>query len=223
MNFKKRYTKMTILLALGQGVLLGIVAVAIVGFILLKTNPSERATGPDEEVPASGPVTSDSKDSEAKGEKDAKVSGSPIAMYAKQHAVFSSQDAAASFISDEQLPKAAVVQSDDQYFVWSALGPSANDADPAGETGVFRKEVTVSPLVCDGGEDELLRSVLHAQQISEIQDLATSKKNAKGSDEKDPFVEKVSAITAFTDDLNVIRIHILAHFSETWDCVKLDF
>ncbi|MBD7908385.1 hypothetical protein [Sporosarcina gallistercoris] len=223
MNFKKKYSKMTIMLALGQGVLLGIAAVAIVGFILLKTEKPESAASPDVNVPASGPASGQAggKKDEAKSEKAA--AGAPISMYAKQHGVFSSKTSATTFIADENLPKAAAVHADGQFYVWSALGLSEKDADPAGEEGVFRKQVTVSPLACDSGEGELLRNVLGASQISEIQDLVASRKQTAGEGKKDAFASNIAAITAFTDDLNIIKMHVLAHYSETGECVKLDF
>ena len=223
MNFKKKYTKMTIVLAMVQGVLLGIAAVAIVGFILLKTDKPDSSAAPNAEVPATGPATSDSGQVKKEDKIGTPAAGAPIAMYAKQHGVFSSSESAASFISESALPKAAVVHSENQYYVWSALGVTENEADPGGVEGVFRKAVNVSPLACDSGEGELLRTVLSAQQVSEIQDLVTSQKERSSDDQKKEFLKKITAITAFTDDLNVIRLHILAHYSETGACVKLDF
>lgn len=223
MNFKKKYTKMTIMLALGQGVLLGIAAVAIVGFILLKTDKPESAASPNAEVPASGPATSQAGDEKGDAKPDTAAAGAPMPMYARQHGVFSSKASATSFIADEDLTTAAAVQADGQYYVWSALGPAESDADPAGEDGVFRKQVNVEPLACDSGEGELLRSVLSASKVSEIQDLAASRKQGAGDKKKDEFTSSITAITAFTDDLNVIRMHVLAHYSESGECVKLDF
>ncbi|MCM3758107.1 hypothetical protein M3197_11590 [Sporosarcina aquimarina] len=225
MNFKKKYTKMTIMLALGQGVLLGIAAVAIVGFILLKTEKPESAASPNVNVnvPASGPASEKATDKKGETKPDTAAAGAPIPMYAKQHGVFSSKASATSFIADENLAKAAAVQANGQFYVWSALGLSEMDADPAGEEGVFRKQVNVSPLACDSGEGELLRSVLGATKISEIQDLVTSRKQSVGEGKKDTFASNITAITAFTDDINVIKMHVLAHYSETGKCVKLEF
>ncbi|REB07177.1 hypothetical protein DVB69_10000 [Sporosarcina sp. BI001-red] len=223
MNFKKKYSKMTIMLALGQGVLLGIAAVAIVGFILLKTDKPESAASPNVGVPANGPASGQTDGKKDEKKPDAAAAGAPIPMYAKQHGVFSSKASATSFISDENLAKAAAVHAGDQFYVWSALGLSEMDADPAGEDGAFRKQVTVSPLACDSGEGELLRSVLGASKISEIQDLVASRKQTAGEGKKDTFTSNIAAITAFTDDLNVIKMHVLAHYSETGECVKLDF
>ena len=223
MNFKKKYTKMTIMLALGQGVLLGIAAVAIVGFILLKTEKPDTAASPDTGVPANGPASAQTDGKKDESKPDTAAAGAPIPMYAKQHGVFSSKASAASFIADENLPKAASVHANGQFYVWSALGLSEIDADPAGEDGAFRKQVTVSPLACSSGEGELLRSVLNAKQISEIQDLAVSRKQTEGEKKKDAFTTNIAAITAFTDDLNIIKMHILAHYADTGECVKLDF
>ncbi|MDW0109639.1 hypothetical protein [Sporosarcina aquimarina] len=223
MNFKKKYTKMTIMLALVQGVLLGIAAVAIVGFILLKTEKPESAASPNTEVPASGPATSDKGEAGDSEKKEAPAAGAPMTMYAKQHGVFSSKESAASFMSDENLPKAAIVKVDGQFYVWSALGPNEIDADPAGDPGAFRKQVKVSPLACSSGEGELLATILNATEISEIQDLVTSQKQAKGTDKKDAFASNIAAITAFTDDLNIIRMHILSHYAESGECAKLEF
>lgn len=223
MNFKKKYSKLTIMLALGQGVLLGIAAVAIVGFILLKTEKPESAASPNVNVPASGPASGPAETKKEEGKPEKAAAGAPIPMFAKQHGVFSSKKSATTFIADENLPKAAAVHADGQFYVWSALGLTEKDADPAGEEGVFRKQVTVSPLVCESGEGELLKSVLGASKISEIQDLATSRKQTANDGEKDAFVSNITAITAFTDDLNIVKMHVLAHYSETSECVKIEF
>ncbi len=214
---------MTIILALGQGVLLGIAAVAIVGFILLKTEKPESAASNKVEVPASGPASGQTEGKEDSTKPEPAAAGAPITMYAKQHGVFSSKASAASFISVEQLAKAAPVHSNGQFYVWSAVGLSEVDADPAGAEGVFRKQVKVSPLACDSGEGELLRSVLSATKISEIQDLVASRKQTADTGKKDTFTSNITAITAFTDDLNSIKMHVLAHYAETGTCVKLDF
>ncbi|WP_432355776.1 hypothetical protein [Sporosarcina sp. A2] len=223
MNFKKKYTKMTIMLALGQGVLLGIAAVAIVGFILLKTEKPESAASNQVEVPASGPAKEQAGGKDDASKEDTAAAGTPITMYAKQHGVFSSKESATTFIADETLPKATPIHANGQFYVWSALGLSEADADPAGAEGVFRKQVRVSPLACDSGEGELLRSVMSATKISEIQDLVASRKQTAEAGKKDAFTSNITAITAFTEDLTVIKMHVLAHYAETGKCVKLDF
>ncbi|WJY28177.1 hypothetical protein [Sporosarcina trichiuri] len=221
MNFKKKYSKLTIMLALGQGVLLGIIAVAVVGFILMKTDAPDAAATPEPNVPANGPAAADPKLEAKAGEVPAL--GAPVAMYARQHGVFSSKGSAAAFIADSQVPAAAVVRSDSQYFVWSALGPTEQDADPAGSEGAFRKSLSVTPLACTGGGGELVQAVLKAGKVSEIQDLVNVRKQSAEGGKKDPLAEKLAAITAFTGDLNIIRMHVIAHFAESGDCVKLQF
>lgn len=224
MNFKKRYSKLTIMLALGQGVLLGIIAVAVVGFILMKTEKPDAAATADPDVPASGPAATDkgaSAGSESDEEKPAL--GAAVTMYALQHGVFSSKESAASFVTEEQVPAAAVVKADSQFYVWSALGLTEQDADPTRAEGAFRKTVSVTPLACKGGEGQLVQAVLQAKKISDIQDLISQRKQSADSGKKDPFVEQMTAITAFTDDLNIIRMHVVAYYAEKGDCVKLQF
>ncbi|GKV68784.1 hypothetical protein NCCP2716_12820 [Sporosarcina sp. NCCP-2716] len=225
MNFKKRYSKLTIMLALGQGVLLGIIAVAVVGFILMKTEKPDAAATADPEVPASGPAASENGASGEGGKtaEEKPALGAAVTMYARQHGVFSSKESAASFVTEEQVPAAAVVKADSQFYVWSALGLTEQDADPAGAEGSFRKTVSVTPLACTNGEGQLVQAVMQAKKISEIQDLINQRKQSADRGKKDPFVEQMTAITAFTDNMSVIRMHVIAHYAETGDCVKLQF
>jgi hypothetical protein len=37
------------------------------------------------------------------------------------------------------------------------------------------------------------------------------------------FNEQLTAITAFTDDIRVVRLHLLAHYASKQDCLKIDF
>ena len=109
MNFRKKYSKVTVLAAMIHGVIIGVAAVAIVGFIIVGTSGkgkqqavekdavTESVEKPGETVTASGPDADP-------------VTEQPLKLFAKQHGVFSSAASAAVFIAeDAALAKAAVI------------------------------------------------------------------------------------------------------------------
>ena len=66
---------------------------------------------------------------------------------------------------------------------------------------------------------KLLRDSLVADTIAKIKILETENEGETVS----VFNEQLTAITAFTDDIRVVRLHLLAHYARKKDCVKIAF
>lgn len=211
MNFGKRYSKVTVFMAMLHGVLIGVAAVAVIGFILVGTGDKKVTPKGLEEVPTSGPGAEEKTDMKPSAVE-------PLSMVAKQHGVFSTPAAAASFMTaDPLLQAAAIIQAGDQYFVWSAVG--LTDAEIELDESSFRKPFKADMAACEVVGAEKLRDVFMTTELAKIKKSETENDDKKQKD----FNRNIASITAFTDDLTVIRLHLLSHYSYTKDCVKISF
>lgn len=215
MNFRKKYSKGTVAMAMLHGVLIGVAAVVVIGLLLTSTKPKVAEPAPLKEIPTSGVV----------GEESTSSSGQPaLHFYAKQHGAFSSSESASTFIAeDPALAKAAVIKVSDTYFVWTAVGLTEEEINVSDYEGTYRKSFKVDASTCTAGGPGKLHEILAEKEVSKIKMLATDKTD-DGDDEKTiQFRKNITAITAFTEDMRIIRLHLLSHYSHTEDCMKISF
>ncbi|MFS0575364.1 hypothetical protein AB1K83_07015 [Sporosarcina sp. 179-K 3D1 HS] len=215
MKFGKRYSKMTVFVAMLHGVLIGIAAVAVIGFLMVGTKGKETAGSATQEVPTGGP---------APVETTAPAEEQPIRMYAKQHGAFSSSEAASAFIAEQPaLAKAAIIQADNQFYVWSAIGLKESEIEASEAEGTYRKAFSVETAACQSVGAGQLKTILTETDIGKVKTLASSEKGAKEDSQAKVFSQNISAITAFTEDLRIVRLHLLSHYSHTDKCAKISF
>ncbi|MDW0112380.1 hypothetical protein QT711_04230 [Sporosarcina saromensis] len=222
MNFKKKYSKMTVLAAMIHGVVIGIAAVAIVGFVIVGTS----GIGKEQAVEKGVATQPEKKGEEEKTPVSGDVvpTGDPLKMVAKQHGVFSSADAAKEFIAtDAALAKAAVIEADGQFFVWSAIGLAEDELIVSEAEGTFRKPFYAETSACSAIGAGKLTKALSETDLAQIKILTTSGEGE--SDEKGvaDFRKNLVAVTAFTSDLQVIRLQLLAHYTHKDGCAKISF
>lgn len=212
MKFGKRYSNMTVLMAMLHGVVIGIVAIVVVGLFLAGAEGKRPIEQIEEEIPASGPVGEDAEVD--KNGPDA------LTLYAKQHGAFTTSASAATFIKENQsLSTAAVMQVEDQYFVWSAVGQTEAEIEAVLEDGTYKKEFSVAPVACEVVQSEQLWQVLKITDVAKVKNSLSENEDEKGR----ALAKKIDAITAFTNDLNVIRLHLLANYANESGCVKISF
>jgi hypothetical protein len=221
MRFKKRYTNVTIIMAILHGVIIGIAAVALVGFIIVGTGEKEKDQGKDkdpkssaidEEITTSGPEPVD--------ETPESITSDPINLFARQHGVFSTLASAQTFITENpSIASAAIVQVDAQYFVWSHVGQNANELMNTALEDTYLKEFKSNASACHVVGAGMLQQVLEAEDLSKI-NISTG----DGSDEKqNEFLKNYTALTRLTSDIRVIRAHLIAHYSTSEKCLKITF
>jgi len=213
MKFGKRYSKVTVLMAVLHGVIIGVAAVAVIGFILVGTSGKNSVDKIVEEIPAAGPASS--------GE-DGMTTGAveSLQLFAKQHGMFTTAASAAQFITnDPALATAAIIRSGDKYFVWSAVGLTEAEIAVGEKAGTFHKKFNADTSACEVVGAKKLRDIFAATEIAKIKSLAGEKEEQK----TDEFKRNIASIIAFTDDLRVIRLHLLSHYSYAKDCVKITF
>ena len=214
MKFGKRYSKVTVFMAMLQGVIIGVAAAAVIGFILVGTNGKKNVDKLVEDIPASGPASPEI-------DGGAPTTATSLELFAKQHGAFSTSASAASFIAtDPALATAAIIRSGEQYFVWSAVGLTESEIMIAEkDEGVFVKRFVADASACEVIGAEKLRDVFSTTDLAKIKSLGSEKDAEKTGD----LNQNIASITAFTDDLRVIRLHLLSHYSYSKDCVKIAF
>jgi hypothetical protein len=214
MKFGKRYSKVTVFMAMLHGVLIGVAAVAVIGLLLAGTKGKDDAPT-DKEVSTSGP---------APVENSAQPTEKPLQLFAKQYGAFSSVESATSFIGENpSLSKAAVIQSNDKYLVWTAVGLTEAEIVPSESEGSFRKAFVADTSACGAIGAGKLRQVLTETDMAKIKNLDEGKGEGKEEEKTKEFYKDIATITAFTKDLQIMRLHLISDYSNTGKCVKISF
>lgn len=202
-------------MAMLHGVAIGIAGVVVIGLLLMGMKGKDGSVAGGEEVPTAGP---------APVEEPASSGEKPLRLFAKQHGVFTTADAASQFIGeDPTLAKAAVMQVGGKFYVWSAVGLKENDIEPSESEGTFRKAFTADTAACGAAGAGKLREVLNGTEMAQIKNLATAQDGANDDEKVQDFQKKLTAITAFSDDLHVVKLQLLSHYSTMDNCVKIAF
>lgn len=223
LNFKKKYSKVTVLAAMIHGVIIGIAAVAIVGFIIVGTSSKSKQQAADNEV-VTKPVEKPGETTPTSGPDAAIGAEPPLKLFAKQHGVFSSAESAAVFIAEDPgLSKASVIESQGQFYVWSAVGLDGSEFEVSEAEGTFRKPFNADTSACSAAGAGKLRKTLTETALSQIKTLtvegAGDSEDAKAAE----FRKHIIAVTAFTSDLTIVRLKLLSHYTNKDGCVKIGF
>lgn len=222
MNFKKKYSKVTVAMAMLHGVIIGIAAVALVGFIIVGTNGQGKEKAGEQEVvatdpPASGETTPASGPAISPDE-------APLKLFAKQHGVFSSVQSAQEFMAqDAGLAKADIFEIEGQFYVWSAIGIQENEIEVSEYEMTFRKPFYADTSSCSTVGAGKLRGALSEAELSKIKTLTTVAEGEHSDEKSAEFRKNIVAITAFTSDLRIIRLKLLANYTYKDGCVKINF
>ena len=223
MNFKKKYSKVTVAAAMLHGVLIGIAAVAIVGFIIVGTSGIGKEKATEQNTVATDPPTEGSITTPTSGPAIS-TDDAPLKLFAKQHGVFTTAQSAQEFISqDVSLAKAATLEIGGQFYVWSAVGVKEDEIEVSEYEMTFRKPFFAETSSCTSDGAGKLRSALSETELSKIKTL-TSVGEEEADDEKlAEFRKNILGVTTFTSDLRVIRLHLLSHYSHKGGCAKISF
>ncbi|MCG7345010.1 hypothetical protein MHZ92_12760 [Sporosarcina sp. ACRSL] len=222
MNFRKKYSKVTVAMAMLHGVIIGIAAVAIVGAIIISTNGSGKEKALDTEVvttnpPATGMTTPTSGPAVS-------AEDPPLQLFAKQHGVFSTAQTAHDFVSqDASLSKAAILEIEGQFYVWSAVGLREEEIEVSEYEGTFRKPFFANASTCSNDGAGKLTSVLSETELSKIKILTTVSEAEEEDEKLAEFRKNIAAVTAFSSDLRIIRLQLLSHYTHKDGCVKINF
>lgn len=212
MPIRRRNPRKKIILAGVQGLIIGVVGVLLFGFILNLANDKKVEVIKEEDTT---PIAEQSTDGKIEVAADGALS-----FHVKQYGMFSSKESAISFMATQPtLEKAAIVQVENQFFVWSDL--FLNDV-PTTQTEAlpsFTKNVFVSTSGCEDPKVKKLVNILQEDNISK----SFFESIAKKEDYPDDLMTIVQAVSAFSDVSSVMRLHVITHYLEKNDCVKMSF
>lgn len=213
MKFGKRYSHMTVFMAMIHGIVIGILAIIVVGLVFVGAEGKRPVDDIEKEIPTAGPEKSE------KEQSNGQTGVEPVTLYAKQHGAFTNSASAATFIADDSsLSTAAIVQGDNQFFVWSAVGRTEPEIEGILDGQTYKKTFTVEALKCEQDIQQVW-DIFQSDDLSKIKNSISEKDGKEAED----LMKKMEAITAFTDDLKVIRLHLLAKYVNDDDCMKISF
>ncbi|WP_431027345.1 hypothetical protein [Lysinibacillus sp. LZ02] len=141
-----------------------------------------------------------------------------VRLYASQHGAFTALDSATEFMSAyPTLNKALVVQVGDKFYVWSAVSPGKLESKM--EPTSFSKSFQFYSEACP--QDAIANIPIYVQDENKLKN--NFEQSTNGGQAPDDWKAFMESITALSDDINVIRLHALAHFYEQQDCLKIKF
>ena len=200
-------------MAMLHGVLIGIAAIALIGIILISGKDKETGEIVDGEIPTLGPGPVDNTTTPSTDMK-------PLSLVARQHGVYSTLEAARTSIAeDSSLATAAVIYVDNNYYVWSAVGLSESEIMDSESVDSFRKSFIATTTACKVIGAGHIYDVLTTTESAKIKKSVTSETDEQVLE----FNKNIDIITAFTNDMRVIRAHLLSHYSYNNACVKITF
>ena len=220
MRLRKKYSRGAIAMAMLHGFLMGIGGVLLFGFIVM----SEDGKSGDAETPEAGetvPADAEPAKEEAKkGEGEEATGNRKTMFFAIQHGMFSSHDAATGFLSSQaQLDKAAVVRIADKFYLWSSIHLTDSEARASVVKDTFVKPFTIDAAACPAETSGKLPVLLAAQEAAKF------KFDDKTKDDALPegWKKNVGAVQGITEDPAIMRLHLVSHYSEAAECLKIEF
>ena len=138
--------------------------------------------------------------------------------YANQYGAFTTLNSATEFMAAyPTLNKALAIQIEDKFYVWSMV--SLEKVSVEGEPSSFAKSFQLYSEACP--QNTIANIPVYLQDDNKL------KNNFEQSTEEAQLPEGwttfIDSITPLSSDMNVIRLHVLAHFLEQQSCLKIKF
>lgn len=218
MPFRKKNPKKMVLLAGLQGLVIGVVGVLLFGLFLNMANDRKLEGEGKEKNETETPVTG--KENAPEGDK-IDVSANPsLTFKARQYGMFSTKESAISFLAVEpSLERAGIVQAEGQFYIWSDLYVNEASAVSSEALPSFVKNFYVSTSACENPKVKNLMTLLTEENLSKNFFDSIASKDKYPED----LATIVQAVTTFSDNPSVIRLHVFTHYLEQNNCVKLSF
>ena len=141
-----------------------------------------------------------------------------VHFYANQYGAFTTLNSATEFMAAyPTLNKALAIQVEDKFYVWSMV--SLEKVSVEGEPSSFAKSFQLYSEACP--QNAIANIPVYLQDDNKL------KNNFEQSTNEDQLPEGwstfIDSITPLSSDINVIRLHVLAHFLEQQSCLKIKF
>lgn len=195
------------------GLCTGLVGVLL--FILLLNSMDADVKREQVEKEEKTPASTETKDTNSNLKE-----GTYEQFYANQHGVFSSFEAANEFVSNfSSLNTSAIIEVGDNYYVWSSVSPRKEDLAKIDNPSSFVKPFKFSGAACKKTELQQLPTVLKSNDKAKFYFDDENKLKNYPSDWKTVTV----ALSSLSEDLSVIRMHLLANYFSKNNCLKIEF
>lgn len=211
-------TRKKIILAGVQGLVIGVVGVLLFGLVLNLAN-DKKAKSEDAESTISTEGEEKEKEKE-KIEVTGNTEAKSLPFQAKQYGMFTTKESAMAFIGTQPfLEKASIFQVDNQFFIWSDLYVANIPTQEAEVLPTFIKSLYVSSSSCEDPKVKKVMELMQQEDLSKKTFDSIAKKEEYPAD----LLEIVQAISAFSDESSIMRLHVLSHYFATNDCLKMNF
>lgn len=145
---------------------------------------------------------------------------SSVEFYANQYGVFQSEESASDFISEHPvLNTSATVEVDGKYYVWSSVTPIREELILSETPTSFAKAFKFSGAACTEETLKGLPTVLENNDPSKFY----FQEGAVPDNIPDDWQTITSALSSFSQDLGIARLHLVAHYFDKNDCMKIEF
>lgn len=139
--------------------------------------------------------------------------------FALQHGVFSNFDSAAQFLASyPTLNKSTIFEVDDQYYIWSQLDQEKVEDATLTTPSSFYKKMTLSSS-CPTTSELQLPNLLMDEKWLSVETLT----DAQQANVPKDWGTNLAEVQKLTNQVNVIRLHMLMNYYEQLDCLKVTF
>lgn len=140
--------------------------------------------------------------------------------FANQHGMFSSFEAASEFTAGyPSLNTSAIVEIDKKFYVWSSISPTKEGIVKTENPTSFAKAFTFSGAGCTNKTLQNLPTLLKSNDRSKFY---FEEGKVPENLPKD-WQSITTALSSLSDDLAVVRLHLLTHYFSKNDCMKIKF
>ncbi len=193
-----------------QAAILGSAAglVGVILFIFMLNSMNTDDTNSDEMIPVQSSANSDGNDP------------SKQQFFANQHGVFSTFDGATEFVAGySSLTTSAIVEVDGNFYVWSSVSPTKEGVTITVNPTSFAKSFYYTGASCSESSLKSLPELLKSDDRSKFY----FEDGKIPDDLPEDWKSVTQALSTFSDDLDVVRLHILSHYFSKNDCMKITF
>ncbi|MDI7740686.1 hypothetical protein QMK38_01620 [Lysinibacillus fusiformis] len=145
---------------------------------------------------------------------------SSVGFFANQYGVFKSRESAQDFISEyPTLNTSATVEVDGKFYVWSSISPIREELIISETPTSFAKSFKLSAAACT---EETLKGLPTILESNDPSKFYFQDGNVPDNIPQD-WQSITSALSSFSQDLGIARLHLITHYFENNDCMKIEF
>ncbi|KOS60871.1 hypothetical protein FJQ98_20660 [Lysinibacillus agricola] len=140
--------------------------------------------------------------------------------FASQAGVYSNYESASSFVSEHpSLKESAIVEVDGKFYVWTSMVTEESQLVFLKDPATFKKAFSLSGDSCKEATIVELPSVLADKKATKLNFKDDSKDSTLPAD----WQSIGTAASSISNDINIIRLHVFAHYKSKNACLQVKF